>query len=165
VCQVHADGIVGVERPCDADQHLREVGVDAPVVALVGVGQCGTRYPAAKSHVIQLAAHRAKARLDVAQALPVSQLRECHRQIVVPTREASRVGVATISDYAFLELLARSMSEELREDGAAGVHPPLFRSEDSPSFGRKRPSEFQIVPALDDCIPLVPEGLSRSAEK
>ena len=52
--------------------NTREVGVDAPVVALVSVGQCGARYPAAKSHVIQFAAHRAKAGLDVAPALPVA---------------------------------------------------------------------------------------------
>jgi len=143
VRQVHADRIVGVEWPGDADQHLREIGVDAPVVALVGVSQRGARYPAAKSHVIQLAVHRAKARLDVAQALPVSQLRECHRQKLVSTREASWVGVTTIKGYAFLELLARSMCEQLREDSAAGVHPPLFRSGDSPSSGRKGYQDFK----------------------
>jgi hypothetical protein len=135
VCQVDTDGIVGVERTGDADQYLREVGVDAPVVSLVGVGRRGARHPAAKSHMIQFAAHRAKARLDVAQTLPVSQLRECHGQILVPTRKASRVGVATISGHAFLKRLARSMGEELREDSTAGVHPPLFRTGNWPSFG------------------------------
>jgi hypothetical protein len=41
----------------------------------------------------------------------------------------------------------------------------LFRSGGSPSFGRKRPSEFQIVPAPGDCIQLMQESLSRSSKK
>jgi hypothetical protein len=57
------------------------------------------------------------------------------------------------------------MRKELREDSAAGVHPPLFRSGDSPSFDRKGPSEFQIVPALGDRTSLVQKGLFRSSEK
>lgn len=39
VRQIEAKRIVNIEWPCDADQDLREIGIDAPVVALVGVGQ------------------------------------------------------------------------------------------------------------------------------
>jgi len=59
VRQVHADRIVGIEWAGDADQDLREVGVDPPVVALVGIGQRGARHAATEAHVVQLAAHRA----------------------------------------------------------------------------------------------------------
>ena len=83
--EVHADGILCVQGSCDADQHLGEVSIDAPVVSLIGVGECGARHVPAESNVIQLAAHRAKACLYVTQAFAVSQLREGHRQILVPT--------------------------------------------------------------------------------
>ena len=39
--QIHADGIGGIQRSRHADEHLCEVGVDAPVVGVIGVGQCG----------------------------------------------------------------------------------------------------------------------------
>jgi hypothetical protein len=52
-----------------------------------------------------------------------------------------------IPGRALLELLAWGMFNQLSEDGAAGVHPPLFRTRNSPSFGPKRHFEFQIVPA------------------
>jgi hypothetical protein len=49
VVKIHADGIGGVEWPCDADQDLREVGKDAPVTRFVGVGQSGPRHLACES--------------------------------------------------------------------------------------------------------------------
>ena len=78
--QIDADWIAGVERSRDPDQNLGEVGKDAPVVRLVGVGQSGTRHLATKAHVIKLPTHGSKARLDVAQTLAIGQLSEGHRQ-------------------------------------------------------------------------------------
>jgi len=46
-----------MKRPGDADQILREVGEDAPVVRFVGIGQRGPRHLAAKAHMIQLASN------------------------------------------------------------------------------------------------------------
>jgi hypothetical protein len=40
-----------------------------------------------------------------------------------------------IPSHGFLKLLAWNVVDQLREDGAAGVHPPLFRTRNSPSFG------------------------------
>ena len=39
--QIHADRIGGIQRSRDADQHLRELGVNAPVMRVIGVGQRG----------------------------------------------------------------------------------------------------------------------------
>jgi hypothetical protein len=58
----------------------------------------------------------------IAQTFPVSQLREGHRQILVPARETSQVRVTAIAGYTFLELLAWGMLNQLREDGTASVH-------------------------------------------
>ena len=57
VVEIHADGIGGVEGPGDADQHLREVGKNAPVTRLVGVAQSGARHLAAYSEMIEFASH------------------------------------------------------------------------------------------------------------
>jgi hypothetical protein len=70
----------------DADQMLRKIGEDAPVVSLIGVGQRGARDLAAEAHVVELAAHRPQTRLDIAQTLAIRELRESHRQILIPAR-------------------------------------------------------------------------------
>src|SRR5260370_21653946 len=66
VGEVKAERLVGVDRPRDVDEHLREVGEDAPVVCLVGIGQRGARDLAAKAHVIELAWNRTQTGFDVA---------------------------------------------------------------------------------------------------
>jgi hypothetical protein len=120
-----ADGVARVQWPCDANQDLGEVGIDAPVAGLVGVGQCGARHPATESHVVELAAHRAQACLDVAQALAVSQLREAHRQKLVPARETLLLVIATITGHTFPELVPRQVVQDLGENGSARIHPSL----------------------------------------
>jgi hypothetical protein len=49
-------------------------------------------------------------------------LRESHRKILVPTRETSQVDVAAIAGHTLLELLARGMLNQLREDSSASIH-------------------------------------------
>jgi hypothetical protein len=62
--------------------------------------------------------------IDVAD---LAQLREDHRQILVPTGETAQVRVAAVSANAFLKLFVRQVLYDLREYGAACVHAPLFR--------------------------------------
>jgi len=45
---------------------LREVGIDPPVVSLVGIGEGGARDLATEAHVIELALNGAQAGFDVA---------------------------------------------------------------------------------------------------
>jgi hypothetical protein len=98
--QFDADRIGDVKRPRDMDQNLSEVGEDAPVMRVIGIGQSGARHPPVKAHVIELATERSQACLYVAQTIPVSKLGEAHRQILVPTREASRTGISAVSSHA-----------------------------------------------------------------
>ena len=102
--QVYADGIGRVQRSSDADQDLRELGIDSPVMRVIGVGERGPRHAAMKTHVVKLAAQRPQTRFYVAQAFPVSQLRERHRQILVPAGEASRPGIPAVASYTTAEL-------------------------------------------------------------
>src|ERR1039458_972658 len=57
----------------NADQVLREIGEDAPVVSFIGVRQGRASNPTTESHVVELAAHRFQARLNVAETLAVSE--------------------------------------------------------------------------------------------
>jgi hypothetical protein len=74
-----------------------------------------------------LPAHGAEAGLDVAQAFAIGQLREDHRQILIPTGETAQVRVAAVSANAFLKFFVRQVLYDLGEYGAACVHAPLFR--------------------------------------
>ena len=53
--EIHAERVVRIQRPCNGNQHEGEVGIDAPIVRLVGIAQrgaglcargspCGTTY-------------------------------------------------------------------------------------------------------------------------
>lgn len=89
VLEIFAEGFVSVELARASDQDLGEVHEDAPVVALVGVGQSGAGDAATKAHVIELAGSTAGT-FDIAQALAVRELSEGHAQELVPAREATQ---------------------------------------------------------------------------
>src|SRR6266704_6701507 len=113
VVQFDTNRIFGVKRSGDADQILCKVGEDAPVVHFVGIGQRGSRHLTAKAQMIQLALHRTQTRFDVPQALAVSQLREGHRQILVPTREPPVMTITVVEGHTFLKLLVTEMGDQL----------------------------------------------------
>ena len=46
-------GFVRVKFPRVADQHLGEVGIDAPIVDAIGIGQCAARDRPSKSRMIK----------------------------------------------------------------------------------------------------------------
>ena len=57
VVQIHAHGILDMKWSGNADQVLREIGEDAPVVSFIGVRQGRASNPTTESHVVELAAH------------------------------------------------------------------------------------------------------------
>src|ERR1022692_3114546 len=156
--QIHADRVSRIERSREADQNLCEVGVDAPVVRVVGVGQCGTCHPAMKAHVIEFAAQRSQARFYIAKAIPVSELGKGHRQILIPTREASRPRISTVASDTTAKLAIRQKAQQLREDGSTLVRRPLWTVADSAS----RPVAVQIAASQNPAQPserkALPEG-------
>ena len=62
VFQIDAKGFPGIKTTGDGDERLGKVGVNAPVAALVGIGQSTARHPALDAHVVELARLRAQAR-------------------------------------------------------------------------------------------------------
>lgn len=74
--QIHTEESLGIQAPCDTDQALRKVGVDTPVARRIGIGQGVARNVVADPQVIEPAPLRTQAGLNVAQGLPIGQLRE-----------------------------------------------------------------------------------------
>ena len=96
--------------------------------------------------MVEFAAYRAETRLNITQALTVSELGESHRQILIPARETPLIAVAAIAANALLELIMGKVSDQLREDGPASIHPPLFRRDRVATHpGPIRPVSVQIV--------------------
>jgi hypothetical protein len=81
---------------------------------------------AAKTYVVEFAAQRSQAGFDIAKAVAVSQLRKGHRQILVPTREASQPRIAAVARHAAPELAIRQEAHQLGEHGSALIHDPLL---------------------------------------
>ena len=96
---------MGIQRSRDADQDLSEVGVDAPVAGLVGVGQGGARHPAAEAHVIKLALHGAQASFDVAEALAKGRLGKGQAKELIEAGKAARFVIAAVPRDALVELV------------------------------------------------------------
>ena len=112
--QIDTDRVVRVQRSCDADQHLGEVGKDAPVARFVGPAlRDRARHAAVEPHVVQFVVQRTKARFDVPQALAVSQLSEGHRQILIPTRELPQTVIALVTADTTTELSIRKETDQL----------------------------------------------------
>jgi len=85
ICEVDGERFVHIEVARSPNETLREVGVDAPVAGLVRLGQRRARDARADADVIELGLYRAKTRLDIAQALAIGELGECHAEILIPT--------------------------------------------------------------------------------
>ncbi len=67
--QGYVEVFVDIQPSGLADEDGREVGVDAPVASLVGLGQRVAGHGRPEAGMVELVAHRPQTRLDVAQAL------------------------------------------------------------------------------------------------
>jgi len=147
--QIEAERFVGVHRARDVNEHLREVGVDAPVVRLVGIGQRRPRDLAAKAHVIELALHRAQTGFDVAETLAERQLGKGQTKELIEAGKSAHFVIAAVPRHALMELVRRDVIHQLRENGAAGKHAPL---------SEHRPTRYETgtKPSAEICIRFAP---------
>jgi len=145
-------------RPRGRNQSLRKIGEDPPIMRFVGIGPRRARHAGAETHVVQLAAHRTQARLDVAQILTIGQLREGQRQILIPAGEVFRVAISAVAGHAFLKLFVRQMLDQLRRHRAARVHPALLPLRTLPPSTLFVPGDFKSFLAS---MPLIPLAIDR----
>jgi hypothetical protein len=116
---LQADGLVHVQAACLDHEPLSEVGIEAPIALLVGVGQRGPGYRAgAKAQVIELLRDRAETRLNVAQARPVRELGQGHAQKLIPAGEGLHPAVGVVAPDQSLERALGQMVHELCEHRA-----------------------------------------------
>ena len=71
-------GVTHVKFPRDSDHMPREIFVDAPIAALVGLGQRALGNVAANAQMVQLCVGRAQTRDGVAEAVESGELSEGH---------------------------------------------------------------------------------------
>jgi len=69
--QLDAEAVVCVEHSGAGNQHLREVGVDAPIADRVRMGQGIARHLAANAEMVELGLLRPQASFDIAQTLAI----------------------------------------------------------------------------------------------
>src|SRR6266849_7608131 len=83
---------------CSGDQnHCGLPSTNDTTIHFARVGQRRARHLAAESHMVQLALHRTQTCLDVAQTLPIGQLREDHGKILIPAGKSAQPDVALIA--------------------------------------------------------------------
>src|SRR5664279_5145165 len=102
--------------------------------------------------MIQLALQRTQTSFNVPQTFAIGQLGEGHRQILIPTTEASQPQVALIARDAATKLPVGKETDQLREDRAALIHEPLsalrkFKSRQAQTgFNLLRSYYLQLAP-------------------
>src|ERR1700752_1270271 len=114
--EIDAEAVVDIEFASSANQHLCEIRVDAPIAYLICVRQSVARDAAANSHVIELRSGRTQTGFDIAQAFAISQLRECHTQKLIPTRELLQLVGSLVTIYTTMKLVRRKKVHQLREN-------------------------------------------------
>lgn len=124
--QLYAHRFVHRQRSRDADQHLGKVGEDAPVMRIVGVGQSGTCHTTVEAEGVEFAAQGAQAGFDVAQAVPIGQLRECHHQVLIQTGKTTLSFIFVVARHATAKRAVGKEADQLTEEGSAMVHPSLL---------------------------------------
>ena len=130
--QIDTKGFVDIEWPRDADEALREIGVDAPVAHHIRERiACDRR---ANPEVVQLRALGAQTRLDVAQALPKGQLRERHAQKLIQTGERLNLAFPAIPRHTSTKRRQRKVLHQLRKNQFAVVHQSPLQSRASQGY-------------------------------
>src|SRR5687768_16459864 len=81
--QFSRKAVAGVKLSGGLDQAHGEIGIDATVALLVGIGQCALGDVASYAQVIELGLVSAQTGFDVAQTFAVSQLREGYAEKLV----------------------------------------------------------------------------------
>ena len=121
--EFHAKRLRGIQRSCNTDQVLGEVGVDLPRSGGVRIGQRVARNRlAAKPHVVQPPCLRTQIDFDVAQRLPVSQLGEGHGEELVQTREVFDFVFSVVIGHTTAKRTQWQVQHELRKYELALVH-------------------------------------------
>jgi len=101
---------------------------------LISFGKRRSGDMATDAQVVQSAPDCAQTSLDIAKALAMCQLCECHAQPLIPTGEAAHSVVSLIEGDATLKLTVGNKRHELGEYRSSLVHPAMDGSNRQPIF-------------------------------
>lgn len=118
----------GVQAARTANQHLSEIGVNAPIVRAIRIGQRASRDLSTKAGVVQLWSHRAQARFDVAQALPIGELSKTQTQKLIAARETALPTMPSVARDTRIELAPRQKLHQLRKHELSIEHKTSWAS-------------------------------------
>ena len=114
VSQLQVQAVTGIKLPRLGNQPLGKLCVDTPIARLVGIGQCRSPHLLAKAHVVELRGLSRQADLNIAQTLPIGQLRKRHRAVLLGTAQRSHTYVAIVACDNPREGRPRQKIHELR---------------------------------------------------
>src|SRR3954470_2452522 len=122
VPELDAQCFVRVHRARHSNERLPELRINAPVPRFVRIGKRAARNTATNAEVIELGRMRSKTSFNVAQALPISELRERHTEKLAAARKMLDVAIAVVLEHQPLESLPRQELHQLGKDEFAGAH-------------------------------------------
>ena len=111
--KIESEILANIKRSRLGDQSLCEIGVDAPVAGLVGIGQGRTRNRSADAHVVELRCLSRQARFYVAQTLPIGQLGERHDTKLLRTAKGTNSIVPSIASDDTMKCAPREKIHDL----------------------------------------------------
>ena len=120
--EIDVEAFAGIELMCLLHQPHGQFGAEASVVRLVGVGQRGVAHRRGKTHGVELVGLGVEARLDVAQALAVGQLRKRHGAILLGAGQSAHANITTVAGHATCERSPGNEIHQLRKSQLARVH-------------------------------------------
>jgi hypothetical protein len=109
-------------------QPLRQLSVNTPIAALIGLRQSGTPNGRTKAHGIELGRLCVETSFDVAQALAIGQLSKSHGAELFGATEIAHPAVSAITGYAAGKRSPGKEIHQLREQHLASVHRRLQKT-------------------------------------
>ena len=122
VLEIEPQVLVQIKLASTSDQNRSQVGPDAPVARLVGIGQGGAVNAVAKSHGVQLARVGSKSHFDVSQALSPRQLCKSHNSKLLGASQAPHARVAAIAGHDSGKACPWNELHDLSKQGLADIH-------------------------------------------
>jgi hypothetical protein len=114
--------LVQIKFASAPDQNRSQVGPNAPVARLVGIGQGGAMNAVAKAHGVKLAGVGTQRHLDVSQALAPSQLGKGHNAKLLGASQAAHARVAAVALNDSRKACPWNEFHDLRKQGLADIH-------------------------------------------
>ena len=148
--EFHPEALYRIELSGLTDQHLGEVGVNAPVAGFVRVGQRRAPNRFAEPHVIKLRDLGRQAGFDVSETFSRGQLGKRHNPEMFGTAQRLDVTVAAIPLDNPRKCCPRQKIHQLGEQRLARIHWPLreclpgkVEQEAPPHSNRHRPCSLR----------------------